>query len=165
MAPGMILRDGTSPGSAPPQDERKPLYTIEILRLAASIPEFARLPEPRGVGEKRSQTCGSSIHTEVQLDDDGRIVTIAQQVRACAFGQASAALVARSAEGRSRQAIAEARESFAAWLRGDSDQPGAWPGLGDLAPARPKTARHPAMLLPFDALIAAIDDVHPRLRR
>lgn len=146
------------------QGMNEPLYTVEILRLAASLPEFVPLPEPRGVGERRSQTCGSVVLTEVHLDEDGRVAQLAQQVQACAFGQASAVLVVSSAAQRSRDEIVAAREAFAGWLRGELDHPGDWPGLQALGPARPKTARHPAMLLPFDALIAAIDDARKQSR-
>lgn len=154
----MILRDGTSTGSAPPQDERKPLYTTEILRLAASLPEAVPLDRVDGRAEERSPTCGSSIAAEVQLDRDGRIAGLSQRVQACAFGQASAALLARGAEGRSRDDVAAALSELTAWLSGDAERPGSWPGLWALEPARSRAARHGAILLPFRALLAAMDE-------
>jgi NifU-like protein involved in Fe-S cluster formation len=141
-----------------------PLYTTEILRLAASLSPSTRLSEAHGTGEKRSTTCGSHVRTEVIMDEDGCVAEIAQQVQACAFGQASASLLDRSARGKTRDQIAEARKDFAAWLIGEQDEPGPWPGMIALEPARPKRARHAAMLLPFDALIAAIDDARERAR-
>jgi NifU-like protein involved in Fe-S cluster formation len=78
-------------------------------------------------------------------------------VRACAFGQASAALVAQHAVGKDREAIAGAAESIAAWLGGSRDDPGGW-GLHALAPARSRKSRHAAILLPFRALLAAVDE-------
>ena len=47
---------------------------------------------------------------------------------------------------------------FAGWLAGSREHPGDWPGLAALAPARTRSARHGAMLLPFRGLLAAIRD-------
>ena len=132
------------------------LYTPDILRLAASLP-IAEIASPDGVGEARAAVCGSRIRTTVTLVD-GRVTALSQQVQACAFGQASAALVQAGAIGLSLDEIVAARGELAAWLTGARDEPPAWPGLSALAPARAKTARHGAMLLPFDALIAALSD-------
>ena len=134
-----------------------PLYTIEILRLAGSLPDPVRLKRVDGSAQLRSPTCGSTVHTEVQLDDDGRVIALSQQVRACAFGQATAALVARHAPGRSRDEIAEALAGLSEWLEGNRDDPGGW-GLDALAPARSRTSRHGAILLPLRALLAAIEE-------
>jgi NifU-like protein involved in Fe-S cluster formation len=133
-----------------------PLYTTEILRLAASLAGPSALARTDGAAERRSPTCGSSIVTQVMLDESGRIAAISQEVRACAFGQASAALVGRAAIGRSAAEIQEAHDDLADWLAGGRADPGTWPGLTALAPARSKTGRHGAILLPFRALVQAM---------
>lgn len=132
-----------------------PLYTTEILRLAASLPLETSLTAPDGRADKRSPTCGSRIGTEVALDDAGRVTALAQQVQACAFGQASAALVQGFAMGRSAQELRAARSALTAWLKGEQEENATF---APLAPARSKTARHGAILLPFDALLAALED-------
>lgn len=139
------------------QGMNEPLYTVEILRLAASIPHLGELEEAQGRGEVRSPTCGSMAVVEVTLDADGRVAALGQQVQACAFGQASAALMGAHAVGRQAQEIERALADFAAWLDGARDDPGVWPGLDALAPAKSRRARHGAMLLPFKALLAAIE--------
>lgn len=133
-----------------------PLYTIEVLRLAASLPEPQQLERIDGRARERSPTCGSIIATEVQIGPDRRIAALSQQVSACAFGQASASLVAKNAVGRSSTEVEAALESVSAWLAGKSEDPGGWPGLAILAPARSRTSRHGAILLPFRALLAAM---------
>jgi len=45
-----------------------PLYTTEILRLAASLGEPRELEREDGRAELRSPTCGSRIVLAVQLD-------------------------------------------------------------------------------------------------
>jgi hypothetical protein len=67
-------------------------------------------------------------------------------------------LLERSAAGRSAAEIENAVEQLGQWLDGHREDPGDWPGLGELAPARPKTGRHGAILLPFRALLAAMTD-------
>ena len=133
-----------------------PLYTIEILRLAGSLPDPAKLERVDGAAQLRSPTCGSTVHTEVQMDGR-RVAAVSQQVRACAFGQASAALVAQHSLGRSRDEIAEALSGLSDWLAGSRDEPGGW-GFDALAPARSRTSRHGAILLPLRALLAAIEE-------
>ena len=43
------------------------------------------------------------------------------------------------------------------WLAGNREEPGDWQGLATLAPARSRKSRHGAILLPFRALLAAIN--------
>ena len=143
-----------------------PLYTRDILRLAASIPHLGRLSDAQASAERRAPVCGSSIVVDVVLDEQGRVAALGQEVKACAFGQASAALMGMHAHGRSPAELAEGRDALAAWLAGARDDPGAWPGLDALAPARRLSARHGAILLPFQAVaeaaaLAARETVRP----
>ena len=133
-----------------------PLYTTEILRLAASLPAPRQLDRVDGTSEQRSPTCGSTLRLQVRLDEQGRIEEVSQEVHACAFGQASASLLAENAAGRSSEQVAEALTELESWLSGGSDDPGSWPGLEALAPARSRRSRHGAILLPFRALAAAM---------
>ena len=135
-----------------------PLYTTGILRLASSIPHMGHLELAHGSSELRSPTCGSRAKVEVKLDESGRVLELAQEIEACAFGQASASLMGAQAIGRDRQEATKVLTELTAWLAGERDDPGSWPGLAELAPARTRTGRHGAILLPFRALLAAIED-------
>jgi NifU-like protein involved in Fe-S cluster formation len=135
-----------------------PLYTTEILRLAASLPEPVALGRVDGSADERSPTCGSTVRIEVQLDPDGRVAAVSQEVHACAFGQASAAILQSGAPGRTRDEVSGAAKDLGAWLAGERDDPGSWSGLAALEPARSRRSRHGAILLPFRALLAAIED-------
>jgi len=132
-----------------------PLYTTEILRLATSLSAPHPLAREDGRAEVRSPTCGSRVTTSVQLDPDGRVEALSQQVHACAFGQASAALLERSAVGRNRSDVKAAHDRLAAWLGGSEPDPD-W-GFVAIAPARSRKSRHGAILLPFRALVGAIE--------
>jgi NifU-like protein involved in Fe-S cluster formation len=134
-----------------------PLYTTEILRLAASLHEMRELEREDGRAELRSPTCGSRITMAVQLDEQRRVEMISQQVHACAFGQASAALVQKHAVGRVHDEVADAVVAISRWLAQEQEEAGDWPGIAALAVARPRRGRHGAILLPFRALLAAIE--------
>jgi NifU-like protein involved in Fe-S cluster formation len=131
------------------------LYNRDILRLAASIPHQRRLEQPHASAEKRSPVCGSRVAMDVVLDGEGRLAELGQEVKACALGQASASLMGANAIGRSAAELAQARDALAAYLEGRSDDPGEWPGLAIFADARPFTARHASILLPFEAVAEA----------
>ena len=135
----------------------EPLYTTEILRLAASLGDPRLLDREDGRAELRSPTCGSRVTLAVQLDNERRIERMSIQVHACAFGQASAALVERHSKGRTHDEVSQAMLALSRWLSSDDEQEAGWPGIGALAPARQRSARHGAILLPFRALLAAIE--------
>ena len=133
-----------------------PLYTRDILRLAASIPYLVRFEELDGATERRSPTCGSRARAKVELDEQGRIAAIRQAVEACAFGQASAALMGSAAIGRKADELRAAIAAIEAWLGGAEAEP--WPGFETLAPVKSRKGRHGAILLPFRTLLAAIEE-------
>jgi NifU-like protein involved in Fe-S cluster formation len=131
------------------------LYNRDILRLAVSIPHLGRLEHPQVSVEKRSALCGSRVVVDLVLDGEGRVAALGQEVKACALGQASAALMGAHAEGRTSEELAEARQALAAFLAGERDDPGDWPGLGVFADARRFPARHASILLAFEAAAEA----------
>ncbi len=133
-----------------------PLYTRDILRLAASLSEPAVLARIDGAAERRSSTCGSHIILGVMMVN-GAVGAVSQRVEACAFGQAAAALMVAEAVGRSGDEVRAALAGVERWLKGDDAAVAAWPGLAALDPARSRFGRHQAILLPFAALLGAIE--------
>ena len=131
-----------------------PLYNKDILRLAASIPHHRRLAQPQASVEKRSLTCGSRVTADVRMENS-KLVELGLDVKACALGQASAALMAAQAIGMSATELEEARDKLAAFLAGDGEDLNFWPGLSILAPAREYPARHASIRLSFEAVAEA----------
>ena len=134
----------------------EPLYTREILRLAAAIPGQRSFGEMDDAPILRSPTCGSRLAMRVSLDATGRVTAVEQAVEACAFGQASAALVGAGAVGMDHAEAEAALGRVEQWLDGVGAEP--WPGMAVLDPARARRGRHGAILLPFRAFVAAIAD-------
>ena len=99
--------------------------------------------------------CGSRVAVELVVDQDGRVAEIAQDVKACALGQASASLMGAHAPGRTVAELEQARDALAAYLAGKRDDSGDWPGLSIIEVARPYTARHASILLAFEAVAEA----------
>ena len=133
----------------------EPIYNRAILRLAASVPGQRGFDDIDGP-ILRSPTCGSRVAMRVTLDSAGRVTAIEQAVEACAFGQASAALVGTSAIGLTAAEADAALGRVEQWLDGVGAEP--WPGMAVLDPARARRGRHGAILLPFRALVAAMED-------
>ena len=131
------------------------LYTRDILRLAGGISRVGHLEEADGEATRTSRVCGSSMTVEVAVEG-GRIADYAQQVRACAFGQASAALFAETAPGRSVEEVEAGRTQVEAFLKDGTAPSGIWSAFERLAPVREVKARYGAVLLPFETTLAAL---------
>lgn len=136
------------------------LYTPELLALAVELAEYPPLDGACARGEARSPTCGSTLALDLALDDDGRIARLGMRVRACAIGQAAAAIFARHAIGRDLAGIRAALARLEGWLADEAPAPD-WPDLALIAPARDYPARHGAMLLPWTAALAALSSAQP----
>lgn len=138
------------------------LYNAAILRLKLAGEVAHRLPDPDASATRVSPVCGSKIIADVALDDAGRIAAIGlDATRACTLGQASAAVLMDVAVGHDAVVLAALRAALADWLAGRQEEgPAAW---AMFAPARAHRARHPSILLPLDALLAALADVRTGL--
>jgi NifU-like protein involved in Fe-S cluster formation len=133
------------------------LYSARILALAADIPHHGRLPAPQGTARKRSPLCGSTVTADVAVQD-GRIAAFAQDVKACALGQASAAVLGAVAIGRTLPELLAARDALHAMLKDGGPVPAApFDGYEVLLPARDYRNRHASILLALDATCAAME--------
>ena len=131
------------------------LYSAKILKAAANMPRSGRLPEPDGSAEKVAKLCGSRITVDVRLDGDV-ISDYAQDVKACALGQAAAAILGENAIGASVQEIEMARDALRAMLKTGAPAPdGRFADLAMLAPVKDYPPRHASTLLAFEATAEA----------
>ena len=131
------------------------LYTPQVLALAVDL---ARYPLERVLplrGSARSPVCGSRIDIGILATASGRIDRIGARVSACAIGQASAAVFLRAAAGRTEANLEEVQKALGRWLSGEGPVPD-WPEMGILAGARDYPARHPVILLPWQAARSAL---------
>jgi NifU-like protein involved in Fe-S cluster formation len=132
------------------------LYSSRILALAADVPHVGRLEHAHATARRRSPQCGSTVSVDVRIKG-GRIVDFAQDVRACALGQAAASVLGRAAIGRTRAEVETARDMLHAMLKEGGPTP--LPPFSDLevlVAARDFENRHPSIMLAFEAAAAAM---------
>ena len=132
------------------------LYSAKILKLAANMPRSGRLPTPDASAEKVAKLCGSKIAVDVVMKD-GRVADFAQDVRACALGQAAAAVLGAHVVGADLAEIEVARDALSAMLKADGPAPtGRFSELAVLQVVKDYPARHASTLLAFEAAVAAV---------
>ena len=138
------------------------LYSQRILALTAAIPHLGRLEAPDGTARKRSPLCGSTVTVDVGVEN-GRVARFAQDVKACALGQASASVLGSQVIGLEEATIRRGRDQLHAMLKSGGPVPEApFDGLDVLEPARDYKNRHASILLAFDATLDAFEAARAR---
>jgi NifU-like protein involved in Fe-S cluster formation len=131
------------------------LYSAKILKAAANMPRAGRLAHPDASAEKVSKLCGSRVTVDVTLDGE-RIADYAQDVKACALGQAAAAIMGEHAVGATLKEIEGARDALRAMLKQGGPPPeGRFADLAMLAPVKDYPPRHASTMLAFEATAEA----------
>ncbi len=139
------------------------LYSARILRLAANLPHSGRLAAPEGTGERVAKLCGSKAVVDVTLDAAGRIETFAQDVKACALGQAAAGVLGEAVIGASLDELVEARDAMSAMLKAGGEGPtGRFEGLRALKQVADYPARHASTMVAVEATLDAVRDAMAR---
>ena len=132
------------------------LYSARILSLVANIPRAGRLAAPHASAEKTAKLCGSRILVDVVLTD-GRVSDFAQEVSACALGQASAAILGANVIGADLADLELARDALRSMLKSNGPPPaGRFSELAVLEPVKAYPARHASTLLAFEAAVEAV---------
>ena len=139
------------------------LYSARILKLAANLPFSGRLPAPDGTGERVAKLCGSRAIVDVTLDAEGRVAAFAQDVKACALGQAAAGVLGEVVVGAAVEDLTAARDAMLAMLKSGGQGPeGRFEGLRALKQVADYPARHASTMV---AIEATLDAVHQALAR
>ena len=143
------------------------LYSGRILELAADIPHVGRLEAPQASVKRRSPLCGSTVTVDLSLEN-GRVSRFSQDVKACALGQAAAAIVGEAVLGRTLPELEAARDSLRAMLKSEGPVPAPpFQGFEVLIPARDYKNRHASVMLAIEAaaeaaFVAAHSDKLPK---
>ena len=138
------------------------LYSTRILALAAAMPRTGRLEAPDASATRRSPLCGSVVTVDVAMRD-GRVADYAQDVKACALGQAAAAVTGDAVIGRTPEELSEAAAALRGMLKEGAEPPAApWDGFEVLVPAREYRNRHASILLAIEAAAEAAEAARAR---
>lgn len=133
------------------------LYSARILKLAANLPHSGRLAAPQGTGERVAKLCGSKAIVDVALDAEGRVSAFAQDVKACALGQAAAGVLGETVIGASLEEIEAARDAMSAMLKAGGEGPeGRFEGLRALKLVADYPARHASTMVAIEATLDAV---------
>lgn len=135
------------------------LYNAKILELAGNIPAIGRLDAPDATATAHSKLCGSTVTVDLTMEDD-TVTDFAHTVKACALGQASSSIMARTVVGATAAELREVRETMRKMLKDNGPPPdGKWADLAVLEPVRDFKARHASTMLTFDAVVDAIGQI------
>jgi len=135
------------------------LYHQAILDLARQSGRTARLERPQASATVDNPLCGDRVTLDLDLAD-GRVRAVGHKVRGCLLCQAAAAAIAARAPGETGAALRNVAERLERAIREDpAAAEGLWPELGAFAPVHAHKSRHDCVLLPFEALREALDQV------
>ena len=140
------------------------IYNARILDLAGNIGRVGRLAAPEATATRHSRLCGSKITVDIRMDGDV-VADYAHEVKACALGQAAAAVMAKNVVGATMAELRQARDEMFAMLKeGASPPTGRFAELSALEPVRDFKARHASTMLTFDAVVDAIGQIEAKRR-
>ena len=135
------------------------LYNKAILTLAGNIERAGRLAAPDASVFLDSPLCGSRITVDIKMQGD-KVSDYAAEVKACALGQAASAIMAKHVIGQTRAQLRQVAEDMRAMLKQHAAPPsGEWRELEVLQPVADYKARHGSVMLPFEAVLKAVDEI------
>ena len=138
------------------------VYNAKILGFAGNIGRLGRLEDADASATAHSKLCGSTVTVDIRMDGD--VVTdFAHDVKACALGQASSAIMARNVVGATADELRAVGEAMRKMLKEHGPVPeGRVEDLKYLEPVRDYRARHASTMLTFDAVVDAIGQVEKK---
>lgn len=140
------------------------IYSSRILAFAGNIPRIGRLEDADASADAHSKLCGSRLTVYLKMRD-GVVTDFAQEVKACALGQAAASIVASHVVGATAAELTAARAAMQAMLTADGEGPdGRFEELRFLKPVKDYKARHASTMLALEATCKAADAIMARAR-
>lgn len=138
------------------------IYNRKILEFAADIPHLQRLDVPDATAVAHSRLCGSKVTVDLKMRD-GVVTDFAQDVKACALGQASSSVMGRHVIGSTASELRDLKARMYAMLKEEGPPPtGKWAEYEAFIPVRDFKARHASTLLTFDAVMDAISQIEAK---
>jgi NifU-like protein involved in Fe-S cluster formation len=138
------------------------VYNAKILGFAGNIGRIGRLAAPDASATAHSKLCGSTVTVDLAVKD-GVVTDFAHEVKACALGQASSAIMAEHVVGANADELRATREAMRRMLKEDGPPPqGRFSDLKYLEPVRDYKARHASTMLTFDAVVDCLDQIERR---
>lgn len=135
------------------------VYNARILEFAGNISRLGRLSAPDATAKAHSKLCGSTIIVDLSMNN-GVVSDFAHEVKACALGQATSAVMALHVVGSTESELRALRDQMIAMLKNDGAAPdGKFDDFKFFEPVREYKARHASTLLTFDAVVDCLDQI------
>ena len=132
------------------------LYHQAILDLARRGARIGRLEAPDATATLDNPLCGDRVTLDLSLADS-RVGAVGHRTRGCVLCQAAATVIAERAPGASVDDLQTLASELGEALRvRPADLGRSWPELAAFAPVHDHKSRHECVLLPFEALQAAL---------
>ena len=137
------------------------LYQKALLRLAAAAHGAGRLGGDCCSAREANAMCGDAVIFDARIDEAGRIVAVANELKGCVLVQASASLLAEHVAGADAADVEALKTDVTAMLNGGEEPGGVWAAYEVFKPASAYRSRHSCVLLPIEALAKALKDCPP----
>ena len=135
------------------------LYSKKILEFAGNIPLTTPLDTFSGTATRRSPMCGSNLQVWITVNG-GKITNFSHEVKTCALGQASSAIIAEQIIGLNIDQVKLGRDQLFNMLTKNGPIPQIpFENLEVLLPAVAYKNRHASIMLSFEAIIDAYANI------
>jgi len=132
------------------------IYNEKILHYAGNISRIGKLEDYDGEAKLTSRICGSSISVQLKITDD-KVVDYAHEIKSCALGQESAAIMAEIIIGKNTDELLSLRDQMHLFLKENGPSPDSdFKAFHCLEPVREYKNRISSTLMPMDAVALAI---------
>jgi nitrogen fixation NifU-like protein len=136
---------------------RDDLYHQAIVDLARQAAGATRLEAPQASATVDTPLCGDRVTIDLDLAD-GRVGAVGHKVRGCMLCQAAAVAIAARAPGTTPDELRTLAARLDQAIRKEPAKlVGLWPELQAFVPVHRHKSRHDCVLLPFKALLRALD--------
>jgi nitrogen fixation NifU-like protein len=140
------------------------LYHQAIVALARDSRAEGRLENASASATVTNPLCGDRVTIDVAVER-GTIREVRHKVRGCVLCRAAAAVIGGAAPGApALRARRVANEVEAMLGEGGPPPDGEWEALANFLPVAAHKSRHECVLLPFEALVEALDRAESAVR-
>ena len=140
------------------------LYQERILQAARAACRAGRLDQADASAYLDNPLCGDRVTVDIRIRR-GRLDELGHEVRGCLLCEAAASMIGAHGIGEDAQALRAVCGAVVAMLgEGTPPPPGRWHCVAAFGPVRAHPSRHECVLLPFRALVQALDKVAVRAR-
>ena len=139
-------------------------YHAAIMSAAHRASGRGRLEAPDASATVDNPLCGDRVTIDVRRAGGAgaEVAEIGQVVRGCVLCEAAAAVIVEAGTGADDAELRAASERVRRMLEdGGSPPEGGWKMAGMFLPVRAHPSRHDCVLLPFQALLRALDGEKP----